>query len=151
MKHPAFTQRGCDVGSLPCLSEVNGWLHGSNPWHIGHNKTIYCCSKSRLQFQGYDKLIFGNNWIREHAKNFKPEDMQVQMEGKNCIVTGANSGIGFATAEGLASRCLSYLKFFFLRELAVWDQFKNYTLFQVSLTAMSFECFKWGNRLHGMP
>nr|XP_009792801.1 PREDICTED: dehydrogenase/reductase SDR family member 12 isoform X2 [Nicotiana sylvestris] len=30
--------------------------------------------------------------------------MQVQMEGKNCIVTGANSGIGFATAEGLASR-----------------------------------------------
>lgn len=30
--------------------------------------------------------------------------MQIQMEGKNCIVTGANSGIGYATAEGLASR-----------------------------------------------
>jgi nucleoside-diphosphate-sugar epimerase len=26
------------------------------------------------------------------------------MEGKNCIVTGANSGIGYAIAEGLASR-----------------------------------------------
>ncbi|KAG8377278.1 hypothetical protein BUALT_Bualt08G0012700 [Buddleja alternifolia] len=30
--------------------------------------------------------------------------MQIQIEGKNCIVTGANSGIGYATAEGLASR-----------------------------------------------
>lgn len=41
---------------------------------------------------------------REHSKNFKPEDMQTRVEGKNCIVTGANSGIGYATAEGLASR-----------------------------------------------
>ncbi|MQL96843.1 hypothetical protein Taro_029526 [Colocasia esculenta] len=40
----------------------------------------------------------------EHSKNFRQEDMQVQMEGKNCIITGANSGIGYATAEGLASR-----------------------------------------------
>lgn len=47
------------------------------------------------------KLIF---IIREHSKRFKEEDMQVQMEGKNCMVTGANSGIGYATAEGLASR-----------------------------------------------
>lgn len=30
--------------------------------------------------------------------------MQAKIEGKNCIVTGANSGIGYATAEGLASR-----------------------------------------------
>ncbi|KAF3777612.1 Dehydrogenase/reductase SDR family member 12 [Nymphaea thermarum] len=30
--------------------------------------------------------------------------MEIQMTGKNCMVTGANSGIGYATAEGLASR-----------------------------------------------
>lgn len=41
---------------------------------------------------------------REHSKKFKEEDMQVHMEGKNCMVTGANSGIGYATVEGLASR-----------------------------------------------
>lgn len=42
--------------------------------------------------------------FREHAKNFKEEDMQKRIEGKNCIVTGANSGIGYATVEALASR-----------------------------------------------
>ncbi|KOM55571.1 hypothetical protein LR48_Vigan10g146300 [Vigna angularis] len=40
----------------------------------------------------------------DHSKNFKPEDMEIQIPGKNCIVTGANSGIGYATAEGLAKR-----------------------------------------------
>lgn len=41
---------------------------------------------------------------RDHSKKFKPEDMQMQIEGHNCVVTGANSGIGYAAAEGLASR-----------------------------------------------
>ncbi|CAH8384600.1 unnamed protein product [Eruca vesicaria subsp. sativa] len=41
---------------------------------------------------------------RDHSKKFKPEDMQLQIQGKNCVVTGANSGIGYAAAEGLASR-----------------------------------------------
>lgn len=30
--------------------------------------------------------------------------MLIRLDGKNCLVTGANSGIGFATAEGLASQ-----------------------------------------------
>jgi hypothetical protein len=30
--------------------------------------------------------------------------MKIRLDGKNCLVTGANSGLGFATAEGLASR-----------------------------------------------
>ncbi|CAI9116465.1 OLC1v1017612C1 [Oldenlandia corymbosa var. corymbosa] len=42
--------------------------------------------------------------FREHSKKFNAEDMQAPIEGKNCVVTGANAGIGYATAEGLASR-----------------------------------------------
>lgn len=52
----------------------------------------------------YGYLNFTKSSFLERSKKFKAEDMQIQIEGKNCIVTGANSGIGYATAEGLASR-----------------------------------------------
>lgn len=52
----------------------------------------------------YGFTQFTKSGFQEHSKKFVPEDMQIQMEGKNCVVTGANSGIGFSTAEGLASR-----------------------------------------------
>ncbi|KAM7507943.1 hypothetical protein LguiA_018396 [Lonicera macranthoides] len=52
----------------------------------------------------YGYLNFTKSGFIEHSKKFNPEDMKTQIEGKNCIVTGANSGIGYATAEGLALR-----------------------------------------------
>lgn len=52
----------------------------------------------------YGFTQFTKAGFEKHAKKFKEEDMQISMEGKNCLVTGANSGIGYATAEGLASR-----------------------------------------------
>ncbi|CAI9266538.1 unnamed protein product [Lactuca saligna] len=52
----------------------------------------------------YGYLNFTKSGFLEHSKNFKPEDMATRIDGKNCIVTGANSGIGYAAAEGLASR-----------------------------------------------
>ncbi|KAJ1691200.1 hypothetical protein LUZ63_015355 [Rhynchospora breviuscula] len=55
-------------------------------------------------FGVYGFTQFTKSGFIEHSKKFKEEDMQIQMEGKNCIVTGANSGIGYATAEGFASR-----------------------------------------------
>ncbi|KAJ7542920.1 hypothetical protein O6H91_09G017400 [Diphasiastrum complanatum] len=57
-----------------------------------------------LAFGGYGNFNFTRSAFLKHAKNFKEEDLQYDMTGKNCIVTGANSGIGFATAEALASR-----------------------------------------------
>ncbi|XP_068502564.1 uncharacterized protein [Phaseolus vulgaris] len=55
-------------------------------------------------FSVFGYLNFTKAAFLDHSRNFKPEDMEIQMPGKNCIVTGANSGIGYATAEGLAKR-----------------------------------------------
>lgn len=55
-------------------------------------------------FGVYGYMNFTKPAFLEHSKNFKPEETEVQIPGKNCIVTGANSGIGYAAAEGLAQR-----------------------------------------------
>ncbi|KAK9111165.1 hypothetical protein Scep_018684 [Stephania cephalantha] len=52
----------------------------------------------------YGYLNFTKSGFIKHSSNFREEDMEGRIEGKNCVVTGANSGIGFATAQGLASR-----------------------------------------------
>ncbi|CAK9309681.1 unnamed protein product [Citrullus colocynthis] len=67
--------------------------------------TMFLLKAWRLSAFGvYGYLNFTKSAFIEHSKKFKPEDMQRDIEGKNCIVTGANSGIGYTTAEGLASR-----------------------------------------------
>jgi NAD(P)-dependent dehydrogenase (short-subunit alcohol dehydrogenase family) len=45
----------------------------------------------------FDRLGF-----ERHALGFDPNDLEVDLHGKRCLVTGANSGIGYATSERLA-------------------------------------------------
>jgi NAD(P)-dependent dehydrogenase (short-subunit alcohol dehydrogenase family) len=47
-------------------------------------------------------LSFDRTGFRIHALAFRPDDLDVDLAGKRCLVTGANSGIGFETALALA-------------------------------------------------
>lgn len=47
-------------------------------------------------------LSFDRNGFRRHARHFDPADLEVDLSGRTAMVTGANSGIGKATAAGLA-------------------------------------------------
>jgi NAD(P)-dependent dehydrogenase (short-subunit alcohol dehydrogenase family) len=47
---------------------------------------------------------FDRSGYRRHAAGFDPTDLQVDLAGRVCLVTGANSGIGFETSLALAAR-----------------------------------------------
>jgi NAD(P)-dependent dehydrogenase (short-subunit alcohol dehydrogenase family) len=47
---------------------------------------------------------FDRSGFRRHAAGFDPTDLQVDLAGRVCLVTGANSGIGFETSLALAAR-----------------------------------------------
>ncbi|MEN9798476.1 MAG: dehydrogenase/reductase family er 12, partial [Pseudomonadota bacterium] len=44
---------------------------------------------------------FDRGGYERHARNFVPRDMEVSLAGKVAWITGANSGIGLATARVL--------------------------------------------------
>ena len=45
---------------------------------------------------------FDRTGFRIHSLTFRAADLDVDLAGKRCLVTGANSGIGFETAQALA-------------------------------------------------
>lgn len=47
---------------------------------------------------------FDASGFRRHARRFDPADLDVDLSGRRIAVTGANSGIGKATATGLVAR-----------------------------------------------
>jgi len=47
-------------------------------------------------------LSYDRSGFRRHRKLFDPADLQVDLQGRVCLVTGANSGIGLATSKALA-------------------------------------------------
>ncbi len=49
-------------------------------------------------------LSFDRNGYRRHARSFAPGDLECSLRGRTFAITGANSGLGFATAKALAER-----------------------------------------------
>jgi NAD(P)-dependent dehydrogenase (short-subunit alcohol dehydrogenase family) len=47
-------------------------------------------------------LSFDRTGFRIHSLTFNPDDLDVDLSGQRCLVTGANSGIGFESALALA-------------------------------------------------
>ena len=47
-------------------------------------------------------LSYDRTGYRLHAAGFNPADLQVDLTGRNILITGANSGLGYAAAEALA-------------------------------------------------
>jgi NAD(P)-dependent dehydrogenase (short-subunit alcohol dehydrogenase family) len=47
-------------------------------------------------------LSFDRTGFRIHSLRFRPDDLDVDLSGRRCLVTGANSGIGYETALALA-------------------------------------------------
>ena len=45
---------------------------------------------------------FDRTGFRIHALTFEPADLDVELGGRRCVVTGANSGLGFETSLALA-------------------------------------------------
>lgn len=49
-------------------------------------------------------LSFDRTGFERHALGFRPADLDVDLGGRECLVTGANSGIGYETSLALARR-----------------------------------------------
>jgi dehydrogenase/reductase SDR family member 12 len=60
------------------------------PWNLLLDSSIY--------------FSFDRSGYRRHARSFESSDLEVDLTSQRCLVTGANSGIGYATAAALAAR-----------------------------------------------
>ena len=66
----------------------------ANGWQAASNRVLDPSIVFSFDQTGFDR----------HRTEFGATDLDVDMTGRTCLVTGANSGIGFATAMGLAVR-----------------------------------------------
>lgn len=49
-------------------------------------------------------LSFDRTGFRIHSLTFAPHDLDVDLSGRRCLVSGANAGLGYEIARGLAER-----------------------------------------------
>ncbi|MGH0036609.1 MAG: SDR family NAD(P)-dependent oxidoreductase [Myxococcota bacterium] len=95
-----------EAGDHPPVADVLAALGEETPEVVeGENPSAAQVWVGELLGRLVDPFIvssFDRTGFRIHSLTFQPDDLDVDLSGRRCLVTGANSGIGFETALGLA-------------------------------------------------
>lgn len=101
-----YRHASAEAGDHPPLSEVLEALEDGAPPVAEQEEAP---ALQRLAGRGLSLLVdptvvlsFDRTGFRIHSLAFHPGDLEVDLSGRRCLVTGANSGIGFETAQALA-------------------------------------------------
>ena len=95
-----------EAGDHPSIESVLAALDGDTPV-VDEGGQVSAAQQwiGRTLGRAVDPLVFPSfdrTGFRIHALSFRPEDLEVDLSGRRCLVTGANSGIGFESALALA-------------------------------------------------
>jgi NAD(P)-dependent dehydrogenase (short-subunit alcohol dehydrogenase family) len=82
----ALEPKAAEVSDARATSGAGAWV----------GKALSCLVDPTIVFS------FDRSGFAIHSLAFRPDDLDVDMSGKRCLVTGANSGIGYDTALALA-------------------------------------------------
>lgn len=95
-----------DAGDHAPVGEILSSLAG-NAEPIRESSEVPCARAwvGEVLSRAVDPFVVGSfdrTGFRIHSLTFRPDDLAVDLSGKRCLVTGANSGIGFETSLALA-------------------------------------------------
>ena len=103
----AYAQRSKDAGDHADIDDILAAL--DSPDTVVDESGAAKPLALRLLGRGLSRLVdpfvvssFDRTGFRIHSLDFDPADLDVDLGGRRCVVTGANSGIGFETALALA-------------------------------------------------
>ncbi len=102
----AYQYRSAVAGDHPPVDDVLAALAPEAP---AVDETVRTSAFEAAVGRGLSKLVdpgvvlsFDRTGFRIHSLTFAPDDLDVDLSDKRCLVTGANSGIGFESALALA-------------------------------------------------
>ena len=102
----AYRHLSREAGDHPPVDEIVAALAPDAPEIVEQEESSPVV---RLVGRGLSRLVdasvvlsFDRTGFAVHSLAFDPQDLQVEMGSRRCLVTGANSGIGFETAQALA-------------------------------------------------
>jgi NAD(P)-dependent dehydrogenase (short-subunit alcohol dehydrogenase family) len=102
----AFRYASREAGDHPPVEDILSALDAGAPALAEHEETPTAQRwLGRALSRVVDPLIvpsFDRTGFRIHSLAFRPDDLDVDLSSRRCLVTGANSGIGFETSLALA-------------------------------------------------